>query len=392
MIVEDAAVEERQAVETATDVPVILVVDDEEANRDLVRRQLRRGYRVLMAESGARAFEILETERIDLVLLDVMMPEMNGYEVCSRVKSSQRDGFVPIILLTALSQQRDRNQGLAAGADDFLIKPVNGHELRLRVRAFLRIRQQEQTIRSQFGDLARLQELKDDLVSLIIHDLRNPLTGMFGYLQLLQRKAQDPVHDALMPTITKILSSTEKLRHILEGVLQVRLLEVGQLPIQRTEVPLAEVIADAVATMEGGGESQEVGFEIKTDGDPIARLDRNLVRRALENLLSNALKYSPKGTSIEVVASKVDDGVQIDVCDRGPGVPDDLKRDLFEKYASVEAKQGGARRGYGLGLYLVRLVMDAHTGRATVRDRKGGGTTFSLVFPQDSGDSDAAQE
>jgi signal transduction histidine kinase len=362
--------------------PTILVVDDEAVNRDLVCRQLREGYRVLTANSGLAALDVLDREPIDLVLMDVMMPELNGYEACARIKTKVKDGFLPVILLTALNQQHDRNEGLATGADDFLVKPVNSRELRLRVREFLRIREQDRTIRSQLDDLRRLQALKDDLVSLIVHDLRNPLTGIEGYLHMLQRQAQEPEHSALAPGLEKVLRSTAKLRSILEGVLQVRLLEEGKLPLQLEEVDFGELAADAVATVEGAADGREVRFELVVEGKSRARVDQNLARRAVENLLSNALRHTSKGSSIEVLVREAPGGMQVVVGDRGPGVPDELKAELFEKFGSVEARQGGRRTGFGLGLHLVKLVMEAHAGRVFVTDREGGGTRFGLFFPR----------
>jgi signal transduction histidine kinase len=364
-----------------TERPTILVVDDEVVNRDLVCRQLREGYRVLTAESGQAALDLLDREIVDLVLMDVMMPVLNGYETCARIKQSARDGFLPVILLTALNQQQDRNEGLATGADDFLVKPVNSRELRLRVREFLRIREQDRTIRAQLEDLKRLQALKDDLVSLIVHDLRNPLAGMEGYLKLLHKQAQSPSFAELSPGIEKVLRSTGKLRSILEGVLQVRLLEEGRLPLELEEVDLGELAADAVATVEGAGKDRRISLEVEVEGEVGARLDRALSRRAVENLLSNALRHAPSETTVSVRVRSRGDGAEIAVEDRGPGIPDDLKAELFEKFGSVEERMGSRRTGFGLGLHLVKLVMQAHEGRVVVADREGGGARFELHFP-----------
>src|SRR5262245_54192000 len=298
---------------TETRSPTILVVDDEAVNRDLVCRQLRDRYRVLTASSGEAALRLLEQEMIDLVLMDVMMPALNGYETCARIKENTRDEFLPVILLTALNQQQDRNEGLATGADDFLVKPVNSRELRLRVREFLRIREQDRTIRAQLEDLKRLQALKDDLVSLIVHDLRNPLAGMEGYLQLLLKQAQNPSFAALTPGIEKVLRSTGKLRSILEGVLQVRLLEEGKLPLTLEDVDIGEVAADAVQTVEGAGKDRGITFRLDVEGTVAAQLDRHLARRAVENLLSNALRYAPSNSPVTVAVKERPDAIEVAV-------------------------------------------------------------------------------
>src|SRR5438874_8307428 len=167
--------------------PAVLVVDDETMNRSLFRATLGASCEVIEAASGRQALELLQKRRVDLVLLDVMMPEMNGYDVCKRIKELSTE-YLPVLLVTALGEQEDRNRGLEAGADDFLSKPVDRRELLLRTRAFLRLREQEKVIRSQLEQLQRLQHAKDDLVALLVHDLRSPLAGIIAHLQLLQEE------------------------------------------------------------------------------------------------------------------------------------------------------------------------------------------------------------
>jgi signal transduction histidine kinase len=350
----------------------VLVVDDEARNRALVKAFLQDSYEILEADAGPRALEIVAHDPPSLVLLDVMLPGMNGYDVCREIKARTR-GYLPIILVTALNTQTEKNSGLAAGADDFLTKPVDRIELNLRVRAFLEIRRQQQA-------LIRLQALKEDLFSLIIHDVRNPLTGLEGYLQLIQDELSRKPDPVLERDVTSALSASRKMRDILDGVLEVRLLEEGALTLQRLRYPVRDLIMDAVATLKGAGDVQRVGIVSSVEGDPAALVDPKLVRRALENLIANAVKYSPRGQQVEVNARGQDGNVEIDVVDHGPGIPEDMKTHMFEKFGSVEAGRGAARRGYGLGLHLVKLAAEVHGGAVSVRDRDGGGSIFRLVL------------
>jgi signal transduction histidine kinase len=336
---------------------------------------------VLTAEDGKQALDLIDRKPVDLVLLDVMMPELNGHDVCSEIKARQFEEFLPVILLTALGQQEDRNAGLACGADEFLTKPVNSRELLLRVEALLRIREQDRTIREQYAKLQRLESLKDDLVSMIVHDLRNPLTAVLGYLQMLSAKTENPSHAALNPQVKKALNSSVRCRDILEGLLQVRLLEEGRLPIEPVDVDLGQLVEGAVSAVEGLAISESVRFQLRLQDCPTISLDPNLVRRAVENLLSNAIRYSPTDSTVTVSVGRTLEGTTIQVADHGPGIPDELKHELFQKFGSVEARMASKRRGVGLGLYMVKLVMQAHGGRATVADEKDGGSVFSLVFP-----------
>ena len=355
----------------------ILVVDDEPRNRALLRGFLSPWYDVVEAASGAAAQATLARTPIDLVLLDVMMPEQDGFATCRLIKAEPRDGFLPVILVTALGEQEDRNRGLEAGADDFLHKPVDRRELLLRVRSFLRLREQERVIRAQVDELRRLQSLKDDLVSLLVHDLRNPLAGILSTLELALDEPSSPQQ---AEDLRRALRASEGLRAALDETLHVRLLEENALVARRVMTPLRKLLADAVETLEPVARRRRVEFLVELEGDEEAELDQRLVRRSVENLLSNALKYTAAGTQITVQVRNHQGFLELEVKDRGPGIPDSLKSVLFERFGSVEAHKGHERRGIGLGLYLVKLVAEAHGGDVSVQDREGGGALFLMRF------------
>jgi len=369
----------------------ILVVDDEPSNRRLLRACLESTYDVFDVPGGVEALELLSRGGIDLVLLDVMMPGMGGLELCRKIKENAE--YLPVILLTALGRQDDRNAGLHAGADDFVTKPFDRHELLLRVATFLKLRrqdqhirgqlralrEQEQVIKQQVAELKALDAMKDDLVGLLVHDLRNPLTGISGFLDLLIEDSHDQEtrSEALIA-----LEASGRIREILDDLLSVRMLESGSLPLRYEFVRAESLLHDAIASLSGAARARHVEIAQQThESDLLLRADAKLVRRAIENLLSNALKYSPHGGIVRAAVRRAGDEVEFEIADRGCGIPDDLKLGLFRKFASVEAARGEARRGVGLGLYLVSLVATAHGGCAKVRDRKHGGTAFGLRLP-----------
>ena len=379
---------------TAGHRPTILMVDDQVANRALMRAYLETSYQLQEAADGEQALDILSRTPVDLVLLDVMMPRMSGIDVCKVIKKKAADGpYRPVILLTALGAQEDRNRGLEAGADDFLTKPVDRHELLMRVKTFVKLRQQDERIRRQLSELRDkdlliehqldelrgLDALKDDLVAMMIHDLRNPLSGIMGFLDMVQGSIPDR---ELSEDATMALQASERLREILDDILRVRMLESGGHHLQRELVAVDALVRDAVSSLAGAAKARQVGILqlVGVAGLNLAA-DRKLVLRAVENLLSNALKYSPTGAIIEAAVRENSGEVEIEVADRGVGISDEMKHRLFEKFGSLEVARGESRRGIGLGLYLVRLVAAAHGGRAVVRDREGGGTAFALVFP-----------
>jgi signal transduction histidine kinase len=369
--------------ETVSPAPrsVLLVVDDDQRNRSLMRAMLGRDYEVREAEDGPAALAAFAAGGIDLVILDVMMPGMSGFEVCRLLRAGNPDDLLPVLLVTALGEQTDRQAGLEAGADDFLTKPVDRQELLLRVKHFLRLRQQHHLLARQYEALQELVALKDDLVTLLVHDLRNPLTGVLGMLQMLAIDIDDPEkrEDAEHARL-----AGEKMRETLEDLLQVRLLEEGRLTLESKRVNLADMVNAATTSVDGTARLHNLRIEQSVDQRLTILGDGALLRRAVENLLSNAIKFSPSGQLVEVSAREADRELQISVSDRGKGVPPERQRELFEKFGGVKVKRGSDRRSYGLGLYLVRLVAEAHGGKVTVRDREGGGAVFMLSLPAGS--------
>lgn len=355
----------------------ILVVDDDASNRRVMQRWLSPHWEVAEADSGSAALAHLRSAAVDMVLLDVTMPGQDGFAICRLIKQQPRELFLPLLLVTGLDGQKDRNRGLEAGADDFLLKPVDRDELMLRIRAFLRLREQERTILGQVKELRRLEGLKDDMVSLLVHDLRNPLAGLLSSLGLaLEGIGEGVVREDLQ----RALLSAESLRSVLDETLQVRLLEENALTARRQQTDVAALIRATLATVKPLARRREVELRWNADSTITAMVDPRLLQRALENLLSNALKYTPHDTDVSIEAYHQDGFLVLEVQDRGPGIPDAYKAVLFERFGSVEAHRGNERRGVGLGLYLVKLWLRLMTETSRRTIGRAAGPSSACAF------------
>ena len=235
-------------------------------------------------------------------------------------------------------------------------------------------------LQRELAELRRLSSLKDDLVSLILHDLRNPLAGLLGYLASLDETTRGSAFAGLREDVEGALEAGGKLQDMVSELLQIRLLEEGALSVSPVPVGLRELAASAVASLEGVARERTVRLALVADGRASASLDVKLVRRALENLIANALRYSPRGSTVSVSARLEAGDAVLEVADRGPGIPDGERQSIFGKYSSIE-QDGASRGGFGLGLYQVKLAVDAHGGAVSVRDAADGGAIFEMRLP-----------
>lgn len=379
--------------------PRVLIVDDEPMARDTLEALLfKEGYELLFAHSGIDALERITMLQPDVILLDVMMPGMTGFEVCQHLKHSSEWRHIPIILITALDSPEDLMRGLEAGADEFLSKPVNGLGLRARVRSMLRIKQ-------QYDDLQRALALRELLSNMIVHDMRNPLAAIILYIQLVSR--QLPESHASAPFLDLLNKEARQLSDFLDDMLMMAKMEQGKLVLSRSQVDMKEVALNKKTKYVPIANSQKVQFEVKvTDEIPIRSLDLNLIKRVLDNLITNALKFSPEDTTLTLWIDKApldsplaegihlevldqdyivdddfivdpDDRIRIRVIDQGPGIPpEDLNR-IFNTFEVVDMKQSGKPQ-LGLGLAFCRLVSEAHGGRIFAGNNPDRGAVMTV--------------
>lgn len=352
----------------------ILIVDDEPDNFDVIETLLsNQDYSLYYAANGQEALTSLETYNPGLILLDVMMPGIDGIEVCRQIKSLAKWKVVPIIMITALSEKSDLARCLNAGADDFISKPVNGIELRARISSMLRIKQ-------QYDELESLLKLREDMVKMVVHDLRNPLGSVLFGLELLRSREYSP--EKQKDKLNRIYHSAQALQVLIDDVLKISLLESGKVRLNLQEMDLAVLVTSAVSNFEeiAANRNQILITLYSEEPRSIIAIDEAMMHRVLDNLLSNAIKFSPVDSQIIIhLNAPIFGPITLEVLDRGPGVPESLKEKIFEKYEIGNILPDISQ--IGLGLAFCKLVVEAHGGNIQVSNNKPHGSVFKITLP-----------
>ena len=366
----------------------LLVVDDNEMNRDVLARRLeRQGYRVESASDGAEAMAIVRAKPFDLVLLDVMMPVMDGYEALRQMKGDEALRDVPVIMISALDEMDSVVRCIEMGAEDYLPKPFNATLLKARIGASLekkRARDRERRLFAQVQEnFERLQELekqRDDLTHMIVHDLRTPLTSMTLGIQTLEEVGE--LNTDQREVLQIALGGGETLLQMINGLLDVTKMESGSIAIEAATVDAAELVAEAAGQVAHLAEAGRLTVVQRVAEDvPAFEADPNLLRRTLVNLVGNAIKFTPPGGTVTVDVSRAGERLAFAVEDTGEGMPPEAASYIFEKFGQVETRKGGRTMSTGLGLTFCKLAVEAHGGEIGVESTLGVGSTFSFWIP-----------
>ncbi|NJN85274.1 MAG: response regulator [Leptolyngbyaceae cyanobacterium SL_7_1] len=358
----------------------ILVVDDIPDNLFLIKAILDdEGYEIQLVSDGIAALDQINQTPPDLVLLDIMMPGMDGYEVSGRIRQSTKLPYIPILLITAHGES-SLVRGLDSGADDFIRKPLDVDELLARVRSLLRLKH---TI-DERDAIARQRE---DFISRLTHDLRTPLVAADRMLNLMRQEAFCPISPEMTEAIDAIVRSNKNLLQMVNTLLEVHRHEAGNKVLTVAPCDLKTVIQDVAQELAPLAEEKglSLNLHLQDNGDSqtgVVMGDRLELRRVITNLIGNAIKFTDSGW-IDIHLSTSDNQtppqwVVIEVKDTGPGIPPDDRLILFERF-----RQGNHKRaGSGLGLHLSRRIVEAHEGTIAVNSEMGKGSAFTIRIPK----------
>lgn len=356
--------------------PFVLIVDDEPDNFDVIEILLfKEGYKLGYVNNGIDAMNAIKTNPPDVILLDVMMPELDGIEVCRQLKAHPELQQIPVIMVTALNSKQDLAQCLEAGADDFIGKPVNGLELRSRVRSMLRIKQQYDQLQKLLRSQQEMLALREDMSSMVIHDLRNPLTTLTLATQILKLH---PLTQKQLEKVEQIEYTGHRLECLIDSFLVMAKLESGKQFLNLSDVDLQDLGEAAIKDFQAIALQQQI--QLISDFPGVRRslrVDAVLMRRVLDNLLSNALKFSPPNSEVILsIEYPEEDRARIHVKDMGQGVSEDIQQRIFEKFEIGKATQGVTQ--IGLGLAFCKMAIEAHGGSISVSPRQPRGAVFTV--------------
>jgi len=366
-------------VNQGTHVASVLVVDDTiDALRLLSELLSEHGYDVRAVTNGQQAIHAVERDPPDLILLDIGLPEMDGYEVCRRLRASERSQDVPVIFITAMADTAHKVRAFEAGGVDYVTKPYQVEEVLARVKSHVALRRAQAELADSYTRLRALEHLRDDMVHRVIHDMRSPLASLLMDLRFLTGFTS-ALSDDGREALQSALKAVREMTAMASDVLDVSRLETASMPIERAVCDLTQIARDVCSVL--GTADVERTFDIESAGAVNVTCDGALVRRVMENFVSNGIRYSPAGSLVRISIASGGGTVRVEVHDEGDGVPREARGMLFEKLGRPTEEQESAPHSVGLGLAFCKLAIEAHGGTIGVDSGVPAGCTFWFELP-----------
>lgn len=368
----------------AAGAPLLLVVDDNPMNVEPLCDLLEAmGYRVATALDGATALQVVEEQQPDLILLDIMMPGMNGYEVCRRLKQNPRSARIPVVFVTALSETEDKVKAIESGGDDFLTKPFNRPILLARIRSLLRLKSAHDELEESYRKLQALERMRDDLMKMIVHDLKSPLSAILATMEVVGDGDAGPLTEEQSQLLVGAQRHGTEMIQLIDDLLELTKLEESRLVPDREPVRVGDLLATLAEEWRLRVERDGTSLEVAEGDGLVVHADPQLLRRILSNLLGNAVRHAGGGVRIRLGAQPGPHGrgVLFSVADDGVGIPEAYHELIFRKFGTLQRSDTTPAGSTGIGLTFCKLAVEAHGGRIWVESAEGAGSAFHFVIP-----------
>jgi hypothetical protein len=419
----------------------ILIIEDSLTQALRLQDSLEKHhYETKIANNGKAGLDLLKQKPFTLVISDIIMPEMDGYELCRQIKSDEDLKNIPVILLTSLSDPHDVIEALECGADNFVTKPYNEKFLISRIQNILINRQLRLDGMSEMGieivfagkkhfitssrmqivdllfstyenaiqknseleqvnrelvmtqreleqkniELARLNEQKNYFLGMAAHDLRNPMGAIFNTSELLIEEDLGPLNDEQKDMIGAVKNASEFMLNLVNDFLDIAHIESGKLTLKKEDVDIFILLKNNVQFNHNFAVKKQIALDFQyTDIEsiPTISLDGSKIQQVMNNLISNAIKYTHSGGSVQVILEKKDDHIHIAVKDNGQGIPESELQNLFAPFQRTSVESTAGEKSTGLGLAIAKKIVNAHDGEIWVKSQVGEGTTFHISLP-----------
>jgi signal transduction histidine kinase len=361
----------------------ILIVDDNPKNIQVVGSLLtQEGYPTAFALNGRQAVEMARSNRFDLILLDVMMPETDGFEVCNQLKNLEETREIPVIFLTAKTDTDSIVQGFDVGGYDYVTKPFISRELLARVRSRLHIKSLNDELKKRYEEIRQLENMRETLTHMIVHDLKNPLNGIFGYASLLQTDetlSSDPKSSEYAGAI---MNSAQTMLDMIMAILDVSRLETGEMQLTLEDTDIRAVLRDVVDGIKPMLRQSSLKLKVNLPPDiPPLRTDREILRRIIVNIIGNAIHFAPPESDITFSAAVEGKHIRLTISDQGPGIPEKYQEQIFDKFKQINTRGSREKYSTGLGLTFCKMAVEALGGKIGVESQPGKGSSFWFVLP-----------
>lgn len=358
----------------------VLIVDDTEENTDILSYLVESmNHKAVVALNGRQALACLEAEDIDLVLLDIMMPDISGMDVLAHIREHRDLQELPVILLSALSEVSHIIGGIEAGANEYITKPFNTKVVKVRVDNQLRVKRLWDERQKMLNALQHANAMKNHLMRIASHDLKNPVSNLNMILNLLEPAiVSTPENDDL---VNMAYRYTEAMNTIISEFLELDILRDEVIEIHASAVRLDEITLDIVKDYQHSAGKK--GIVIQADlHEAVVLADEKRLRQVIANLLSNAVKYSPQGSTVHLITQVEGASVYLHVLDEGDGIPRDELETLFQPFGKLSNQPTGGEHSTGLGLWIVKQMIEAMDGEVGLNIEYESGADFWIRLPK----------
>jgi len=360
----------------------ILVVDDSAMARRQIQFFLKKdGYEVYEAKSGEEALWLVDEVDPELILMDVSMDGMDGLETCRRMKENPDNSTLPVIFLSAKGEREEIVSGFKSGAIDYIVKPFHPAESLTRIRTHLRVKKLAELREKNILELKHLNKTKDRVLRIASHDLRNPVAAIAGLAEFLKDDC-DNLSEGQKEIVDCIEEAGKSVVILLNELLDISAIDSGHVELNKEDLRLCELVRNLVPLFRGEAERKNLllSFDCRQEM-PSTSVDRQQIRRVIDNLLSNALKFTPSGGKISVSVHPHQQGVCLQVDDTGPGIPEEEADRLFIEFGTTSNVPTGGEKSTGLGLSICQRIVNAHNGTISYENLPEGGARFSVILP-----------